>query len=71
MEISIEELKELLEKEFQRGRESVGMWTIKTYDTTPIKTFTTNKACDNCSNSPKNGGSGLCNCILGMTDIVY
>lgn len=21
--------------------------------------------CDNCSNNPKNGGSGICHCILG------
>lgn len=23
-------------------------------------------ACVNCSNNPKNGGSGICNCILGQ-----
>ena len=22
--------------------------------------------CGNCSNNPKNGGSGICNCILGQ-----
>ena len=35
-----------------------------------IKTNTnTNKPCDNCPNNPKNGGSGICNCILGLQDI--
>ena len=27
------------------------------------------KACDYCSNNPKNGGSGICQCILGMPKI--
>lgn len=26
-------------------------------------------ACRNCSNHPKNGGSGICNCILGGVKI--
>ena len=26
-----------------------------------------NNACDNCSNNPNNGGSGICHCILGVT----
>lgn len=25
----------------------------------------TNDACKNCKNNPVNGGSGICNCILG------
>ena len=28
-------------------------------------------ACVNCSNNPKNGGSGICHCILGQTHVVY
>ena len=24
-----------------------------------------NSACDGCVNNPKNGGSGICNCIIG------
>lgn len=32
----------------------------KTYDVSP---------CDCCSNNPKNGGSGICNCILGQPQI--
>ena len=27
------------------------------------------EACKNCSNHPSNGGSGICNCTLGMTKI--
>ena len=30
-----------------------------------------NEACKNCSNNPKNGGSGICNCTLGQMDITY
>lgn len=26
-------------------------------------------SCDNCSNNPKNGGSGICFCVLGMSGI--
>lgn len=28
-------------------------------------------ACKNCSNNPKNGGSGICHCILGQMNVVY
>lgn len=28
-------------------------------------------ACDNCSNNPKNGGSGVCHCILGLTKTIW
>ena len=28
--------------------------------------FQQNSACMTCSNNPKNGGSGICNCILGQ-----
>lgn len=27
-----------------------------------------NSPCDTCSNNPKNGGSGICHCILGLQD---
>lgn len=26
-------------------------------------------ACENCSNNPKNGGSGMCNCTLGIPKV--
>lgn len=29
-----------------------------------------NNICMSCPNNPKNGGSGICNCILG-TQVVY
>lgn len=29
----------------------------------------TNSNCEHCSNNPKNGGSGICHCILGGTPI--
>ena len=32
----------------------------KTYDGSP---------CDRCSNNPKNGGSGICHCILGQPQV--
>lgn len=25
--------------------------------------------CESCGNNPKNGGSGICHCILGMPDV--
>ena len=28
--------------------------------------FQQNSVCTTCSNNPKNGGSGICNCILGQ-----
>jgi hypothetical protein len=28
--------------------------------------FYTASICDSCSNNPKNGGSGICNCVLGQ-----
>lgn len=38
----------------------------------PNKTFvqTTGSACEHCSNNPKNGGSGVCHCTLGLQPIV-
>lgn len=26
-------------------------------------------SCENCSNNPKNGGSGICNCTLGLPKV--
>jgi len=28
-------------------------------------------ACGKCLNNPENGGSGICNCILGMQTLYY
>ena len=31
----------------------------------------TQSACENCSNNPENGGSGICNCTLGQMQVTY
>lgn len=39
---------------------------------TPIKPsdiFYKSSPCANCSNNPANGGSGICNCVLGGLDL--
>lgn len=62
MEISVEELDKLLQKEFERGKNSfqpvihTPFSHIESVDST---------VCINCPNNPNNGGSGNCNCILG------
>ena len=65
MEISVEELNELLEKEFERGKQSVK-------DNNPFKLVSFSneinyipESCKSCPNHPSNGGSGICHCILG------
>ena len=35
-----------------------------------VSTFE-NSSCTNCSNNPKNGGSGICFCTLGQPEITY
>lgn len=45
------------------------------WDSTNLETSSTitafgTKACENCPNNPKNGGDGICFCILGQ-NIVY
>jgi len=75
MEISVEELDKLLQKEFDRGKNCFqpvihtpfshieNMDSIQCGD---IKTYSTGTtACINCPNHPNNGGSGNCNCLLG------
>ena len=50
---------------------------ITDWDSTNLETSsTTNTAfcknpCENCPNNPKNGGDGVCFCILGQQNIVY
>ena len=38
---------------------------------TIYNTVFNNDACKNCSNNPKNGGSGICNCTLGLMTVTY
>lgn len=69
MEISVKELNELLEKEFQRGRDSV------TIQQAPVLGGNSDIhcvpiACRSCPNHPSNGGSGICNCSL-PDEIIY
>lgn len=37
----------------------------KRYHPLPPSDVNYNKSCEFCSNNPKNGGSGICHCILG------
>ena len=41
-------------------------WLKKILNEQPLQTFEVNypDCCDRCSNNPKNGGSGICNCAL-------
>lgn len=36
---------------------------------TKINETFTSDACENCTNNPKNGGSGICNCTLGSPKV--
>lgn len=78
MEISVSELNELLQKEFDRGRQcpipqinipfqQVKDWKPEFYTTCD----NIPEACKNCSNHPSNGGSGICHCILGQRPVMY
>lgn len=40
-----------------------------TYSSTTIPIENVPENCRNCSNHPSNGGSGICNCILGGTEV--
>ena len=68
MEITVEELNKLLEKATEDA--------FKRYNTfyTSTEYYKRNnyipEACRNCSNHPSNGGSGICQCILGQT-VIY
>lgn len=43
--------------------------SLNDYRNTPYGFNTAPSPCDNCSNNPKNGGSGVCNCILGLPTV--
>ena len=43
-------------------------WTISSDDLESL-VFTANDVCSGCPNNQKNGGSGICHCILGLTPI--
>lgn len=87
MEISVNELNELLQKEFDRGRQcpipqinipyvQVKDWKDFKYKEPEFYTISDLKdnipeACRNCSNHPSNGGSGICHCTLGQRPVMY
>lgn len=79
MKISTEELNELLQKEFERGRQSV-LNNISNVEPNkdmkfPYKPYEAKDlipdACKNCPKHPINGGDGICHCILGLTPVSY
>lgn len=39
-------------------------------DITALNYTTYGSPCDCCSNNPKNGGSGICDCILGQPPVI-
>ena len=65
MQISIEELNELLEKEFERGRQSVKDNNIFKLTLPYVDNEFILEPCKSCPNHPSNGGSGICHCMLG------
>ena len=54
-----------LNREFDRNY--LGRWNISS---PPENNNFSNEACDGCSNNPKNGGSGICSCMLGQS-LIY
>ena len=46
-------------------------WDSTHLDTSSNITAFGKEACENCPNNPKNGGDGVCFCILGQQNIVY
>lgn len=65
MEISVEELNELLDKARKDALTSQ-KWKYVHGDDNNFYTSYIPEACRNCSNHPSNGGSGICQCILGV-----
>ena len=43
--------------------------SLNDYINTSYTLNTEQSPCDNCSNNVKNGGSGICNCILGLPKV--
>lgn len=73
---TFEELMDLIYKEIEEKNPT---FLIKDYnklvpykEIPPVEyiNFYENSPCINCSNNPKNGGSGICHCILG-SQITY
>ncbi len=43
--------------------------SLNDYINTPYGLATEQSPCDNCPNNVKNGGSGICHCILGLPKV--
>lgn len=77
MEISVSELNELLQKEFDRGRQcpipqiNTPFQQVKDWYTISGLKDNIPEACKNCPNHPSNGGSGICHCTLGAQPVMY
>lgn len=77
MEISVSELNELLQKEFDRGRQcpipqiNTPFQQVKDWYTISDLKDNIPEACKNCPNHPSNGGSGICHCTLGTQPVTY
>ena len=82
MEISVSELNELLQKEFDRGRQcpipqintpyvQIKDWKPEFYTISSTGKDNIPETCKNCSNHPSNGGSGICHCTLGQQPVMY
>lgn len=55
-------------KDFNEWEKSMliqGLRITEDSDNLIVKTLRS-QACDSCSNNPKNGGSGICHCTLGL-----
>lgn len=50
------------------GGNSMNTETINYLDYSHINNYK-QSPCDGCSNNPKNGGSGICHCTLGQSEI--
>ena len=59
-------LQELLDK--LESSDSNGTFTLRHFPMQPSDAYY-NDACKHCGNNPINGGSGICNCILGQPKI--
>ena len=46
-------------------------WNSTNLDTSSNITAFSREVCENCPSNPKNGGDGVCFCILGQQNIVY
>lgn len=71
MEITVEELNKLLEKAVEDAfkRHNTFYTSTEYYKYSPY--IDVPKACRHCSNHPSNGGSGICQCILGQNPVIY